>query len=101
MGAAALKRWVASALASAWVSRLDPVSGRVFGLRLGKALALPHGHGLSFWGGAMQQSLVVNTRGHVRIDVDAHWMLRSEFGFIGRYSLLLGFSYRFGLGLTP
>jgi hypothetical protein len=32
---------------------------------------------------------------------DEHWMVRSEFGFIGRYSLLLGFNYRFGLGVTP
>jgi hypothetical protein len=33
--------------------------------------------------------------------LDPHWMLRTELGFIGRYSLLLSFNYRFGLGLAP
>ena len=164
--------WLSADVNWTWVALenlIDPVSGRVLGLRLGKAFELAHGHSFSLWGGAMQQSLVVSTRGHIRMDealsqdsldqlgqalasacdnltgasaaacnrlvgqydpasfganvvnydldkslatpwnallgaqfaLDEHWLLRSELGFIGRYSLLLSFNYRFGLGLAP
>lgn len=164
--------WLSADVNWTWVqlqNLLDPVSGRVLGLRLGKAFRFPGSHSLSVWGGAMQQSLKATTRGSLRMDealspedldqlgqaldtacdslsgaaaagceilagqydpeafganevhynldkslktpwnaligaqygFEPNWYIRTEVGFIGRYSVLLSANYRFGLGLKP
>ena len=32
---------------------------------------------------------------------EPNWYIRTEVGFIGRYSVLLSVNYRFGLGIKP
>jgi hypothetical protein len=47
---------------------IDPVSGRVFSGRAGKAFHFPGGHSLSLWAGTMHQHLVVQTRGSLTLN---------------------------------
>ena len=63
--------WLSADLNWSWTSLenlIDPVSGRVFSARAGKAFRFPGGHSLSLWAGTMHQHLVVQTQGHIRLD---------------------------------